>query len=146
MKTVDVDELSASELTYNGIATIYHNDSDRARYHIRYDSKIKVGINMEDIKFVEDAKAKTISITLPEVRILEVVIDPNSIGFIPDNFSADMRTAVIDAKNDAMNRSKETPALIETAESNLRTLIEALTLPLLQDEGYQLVWQNEGDK
>lgn len=142
MKSLDIDELSTSELTYNGIATVLHENSDKARYHIRYNSKIKVGINMSDIRFIEDAKKKTVNVTLPQVRILEVVIDPNSISFIPNNFSADMRTAVIDAKNDALAKSNETPELISTAEDNLKSIIEALTLPLIQDAGYKLVWQN----
>lgn len=36
METLNIEELSTSELTYNGIATINHRDSDRAHYYIRY--------------------------------------------------------------------------------------------------------------
>lgn len=143
MKTLDVDELSTSELIYNGVLEVNHKDSDNVHYRIRYDSKIKVGIKMSDIKFDVNPDDKTIAVLLPDVEILEVIIDPDSIKFLPDHFRTDMKTAVIDAKNDALMRSKETPALIKTAEENLKSIVTALTLPIIQDEGYQLVWQSE---
>lgn len=139
---IEIDELSTSEIVFNGIATIKHPNSDNPHYFIRYDSTIKVGVNLKDVHFEVDSSDKTVKIYLPDVFIQEVVINPGSVGFIPDNFNTDLRTAIVNSKNDALEKAAQLPKLIQTAEDNLKTIIEALTLPLVQPEGYTIVWQN----
>lgn len=146
IEALSLDELSTSELVYNGIATVNHQDSDKPHYFILYNSVLKVGIQMDDINFEVNPAEKSVNILLPEVKILEVVIDPNSIDFIPDSFSADLKTAIVDSKNDAIAKSSDTPELMRTAKENLRSIIEALTLPLIQSEGYKITWnETNGD-
>lgn len=144
VEALELDELATSELVYNGIATVNHPDSENPKYFIRYNSIIKVGVHMNDIHFDVEPDNKLVNILLPEIKVLEVIVDPGTFDFIPDNFSPDVKTAVTDSKNDAMLKASQTHALSESATENLKTIVEALTLPLIQGEGYKIAWQESG--
>lgn len=57
--SIDIGTLSVAEFTYNGIAE-KHNEKnhDKTDCYILYNSKVKTGIDVKDIKFDIDEKEK----------------------------------------------------------------------------------------
>lgn len=140
IEAIDIGELSTSKLIYNGIVDIYDEKGQKVVYSIAYDSTIKVGVQVEDIDFNVDAAQKTVRIVLPDISIQTPVIDASSLNFIPSNPSIDLKTAIAACRDDALREAEQSEKLIQTAKENLKSIIEALTLPLLKDEGYAIEW------
>jgi len=140
-EAIDIGELSTSKLILNGIVHVPDKDGQKVLYSVAYNSTIKVGIEMDDIDFDIDGAQKTVNIILPAISIHSPVIDVSSISCIPhDPPSFDPTTAIAACREDARHKAEQSTKLIQTAEENLKSIIEALTLPLLKDEGYSIVW------
>lgn len=69
-KAIDVSDLSTAQFTYNGIAEIYKDITHKkVKCYIRYNAKVKAGINMEDVKFEIDNENMTVRPILPKIKI-----------------------------------------------------------------------------
>ncbi len=140
VNALDIAELSTSELIYNGIVDVYDTDGEKILYSIKYDSTVKVGIQMSDVRFETDTLEKTLTPILPDITIQNPVVDPSSIDFIPQNPKADLKDVISACRADAQEEAERSPALIQTAEENLKSIIEALLYPIAKDAGYQIKW------
>lgn len=139
-KAVNIENLSSAEFVYNGIAEKYKDDSDKVEYRVAYDATVKVGVRMSDIDFDVDQSSKIVVPHLPEIAVNSVSVDVNSLSYMPRNPDAGMKEVLdlceIDAKNEASNSEK----FYQTAEENMRSVVEALTLPLVKGKGYSIAW------
>ncbi len=140
LDAVDVAELSTSELIYNGIVDVYDSDAKKILYTMSYNSTLKVGIQMTEIKFEFDDKQKTVKPILPPITLQPPVVDPASIDFIPQNPNVDFKVAIAACKEDALQEAEKSEKLIQIAEENLETVVEALIRPLAEEIAYRVTW------
>lgn len=139
---VKVAELSTAQYTYNGIAEVYRDESqEKVKCRILYNSTVKAGIDFEKVDFNVDEENKTVTVILPEIEILANTVTENELSFIPANSKIDLPEALSACKEDAEREAKASSALMESAEKNSKSAVEAIILPFLEQEGYQLVWE-----
>ena len=140
-KAIDIAELSTSQFTYNGIAQVFKDEQrEKNECYIRYFSKVKAGIDMKKVSFEIDDEAKTVTPILPDIVITANIVDENSLSFMPNNVTIDLRTALVACKEDALSEATQSAELFEVAEDNLKSIIEALLYPLLESSGYNIKW------
>ncbi len=140
-KAIDISELSTAEFVYNGVAEKYkENKPEEVECHIAYNANVKVGIQMEDVKFEIDNEKKTVKPILPDITVNIVTVDEEEISYIPKNPDISLKEVITLCKEDAMNEANTSDKLYQTAEENLRAVIEALLSPILDADGYSIVW------
>lgn len=138
---VNIEQLSSAEFVYNGIAEKYREDSDEVEYRISYDATLKVGINMSDIVFTVDDDAKTVKAQLPPIAITNISVSTEGLSYLPENPNLDMADILTICEEDIKNEAAQSPSFYQTAEENMRDVVEALTLPLIKGKGYSLEWE-----
>lgn len=140
-KAIDISELSTAEFVYNGVAEKYKDDkTEEAECYVAYNANVKVGIQMEDVKFEIDEEKKTVTPVLPEITVNIATIDEEEISYMPKNPDISLKEVITLCKEDAMNEANNSDKLNQTAEDNLRAVIEALLSPVLDAAGYSIVW------
>ena len=138
---IDISDLSTAQFTYNGIAELYKDEAkQKIKCHIRYSTKVKAGIDMSEVTFDIDDEAMTVRPILPEITITANTVDESALSYIPKNTNVEVSEALIACKEDAEAEAKESSELFESAEDNLKSIIEALLYPILAPEGYTIVW------
>lgn len=139
---VDIAELSTAEFTYNGIAEIPKSENfDKIKCRVRYNAKVKASVNMKDIDFVIDDDNKTIKPILPKIKLEAILDDKVGFSFIPEDSSVDLQEVIDACKRDVTNEAEQTSAIYDSAEENLRDVIQALTYPIISSKGYKLDWE-----
>ncbi len=139
---IDISELSTSQFTYNGIAELYKDEShQKIMCYIRYNATIKAGIDMKDVKFDVDEASKTVTVTLPSIKITSSPVDEKTLSFIPSNPKAELSTILTTCKEDAEREASESGELLDAAEENLKSIIEGLLTPILSPQGYKIIWK-----
>ncbi|MCM1046641.1 MAG: DUF4230 domain-containing protein [Candidatus Gastranaerophilales bacterium] len=140
-KVLQISELSTYKVTYNGVASV-SDDKDTLLYYVAYEADVSIGIAMEQIR-VEvdetDAENKKIVVTLPEVEIVNVDIDPGTLDYIFEKKSADTEdvsaTAIPACRADAREECLSNETLFELAKENAANTINALMKPLMEQYG-----------
>ena len=141
-KVVNINDLATAEFVYDGIADKYNEKNpDKVECHIAYESTIKVGIDMDKVKFSIDEENKTVTPELPEVKINNVEVDTDTLSYMPENPKIEINDIITLCKKDAMKEAGEAPELYQTAEENLQSAIEVLLSPILKIAGYTLKWE-----
>lgn len=141
-KAVSINKLSTAEFTYEGIAEKL-NDKGEAVYHIYYKATATSGMDLSSIEFKIDQGQKTVTPILPEVSVYDPVVDESAIEYLPKDANIDLREVIDICKQDALNEVEKAPSFKETSARNMRSTIEALLVPLLESNGYSIVWDNE---
>lgn len=141
MDAIDISELSTAQYTYNGIAEIYKNDNnEKVKCHIKYNAKVKAGIDMKQVDFEIDNVNKTVKPILPEIQIASNIVDENCLEFIPGNTDVDLRDALVACEEDSKVEAQKSSELIDAAHENLQSIIEGLIDPIITPNGYHIVW------
>lgn len=139
---LDIDELSGSSFIYNGIAEIPNpKKPEKILYNARYNATVKAGIYLRDIAIEPNEEDKTVTITLPEIIIQSVTINPSKFDFLPDDAEIDLKTVLTACKEDADKEASTSSKLLAAARDNLSSIIEALAMPVIDGSGYTLVIQ-----
>lgn len=138
-QAINEDDLSTASFIYNGIADTTNEDGSK-EYHIAYNSIVKAGISMGDVKFDVDDSAKTIKITLPAISINSVEIDPDKLSYLPENPNLELQDILSTCKEDAINEANNSTKLMDLAETNLKNVIEAMLKPITSSKGYTITW------
>lgn len=142
IKTVDIAELSTAQFTYNGIAEVYKSkDSDKIKCRIRYEAIVKAGVNMDEIDFKIDPDKKTVKPILPQIQLTANIVDENKLSFIPEDTKIEMREALLACENDVQDEVVASTELYDSAEENLKDIIEALIYPIVEPVEYEIVWE-----
>lgn len=140
-EAIAISDLSTAQFTYNGIAEGYKDDKkSKIECYMRYNATVKAGIDMNSVRFDIDDNDKTVKPILPEINITSNTVDEKSLSFIPSDADMDLKDALIACQKDALSESKESSELLETAEDNLKSIIEALLLPIVTPQGYKIIW------
>lgn len=144
---LDIDELSGSSFIYNGIAEIPNpKKPEKVLYNASYNATVKAGIQLHDIDIQTDDEQKIVTITLPEVFIQSVAVNPSKFDFLPDNAKIDLKAVLSACKEDADREASESSELIDAARENLSSMVEALAMPIIDGSGYTLVMQGGAAK
>lgn len=139
--TVDIAELSTAEFTYNGIAEVPDEKEDEIKCYVRYEAKVNASVNMQDIDFVIDDVNKTIKPELPEIKLVATLNDQEGFSFIPEKSDVDLQEIIDICNADVTKEATQTSAIYDSAEENLKDIIQALTYPIVKSEGYTLIWE-----
>ena len=150
-KVLKISELSTYKVTYNGVAAV-KNDEEELLYNVAYEAKVSVGLDMEKIKVEVDETDKEnrkIIVTLPEIEIMDVDVNPGSLDYIFEKKSADTedvsRTAFPACRADVEEECKSNGVLFELARENAANTVKALAKPLLEQyQEYSLEIVGEG--
>ena len=142
-KAIDISQLSTAEFVYNGIVEKYDDDKpEKVECYIAYHADVKVGIQMEDVEFEIDEENKTVTPILPEISVNIAALDENEISYIPKNPDIPLKEIIVLCKEDAVREANDSKKLYQTAEENLKAVIEALVSPILEHAGYTIKWQS----
>ena len=142
-KAIDISQLSTAEFVYNGIAEKYDDDKpEKVECYIAYHADVKVGIQMEDVEFEIDEENKTVTPILPEISVNIAALDENEISYIPKTPDIPLKEIIVLCKEDAVREANDSKKLYQTAEENLKAVIEALVSPILEHAGYTIKWQS----
>ena len=140
-QVTDASELSSAQFTYNGIAQVYGPDGSTVKCNVKYDAKVNAGIDMKDISFEIDNEKKTVTPVLPEIKINSCTVDEEKLSFIPENTTADLKDVLNACEEDAETEASQSLQLMRSARENLKDIVEALIYPILDANGYTVVWK-----
>lgn len=139
--TIDISELSASQFTYNGIAEIKEGKRGKVTCYIRYNAKVKAGIDMKKVKWEIDEERKTVKPILPSITVNTSTIDDKTLSFIPEDTTVELNTILTACEKDSEKEAMESDELLKTAEDNLKSIIEGLLEPVITPQGYKVIWE-----
>lgn len=135
-KIVETSELSTYTAVYNGIAEVKNPKSDQTDYFVSYESRIKAGINFEDIQVKIDEEAEKIKVILPNVYITETTVDIATLDFIFFNEKANRSTVIEQAykaaEEDVESEATTQETIYGLAEKNAKKTVKAIILPLIE--------------
>lgn len=145
IEAINISELSTAK--YKGIAENYKNDKKtKVQCYIYYEAEVKAGIDMGQVHFAIDHDNKIVIPSLPEIKITVNTIDEKTLDFMPGKIDVELKTILSECKEDAEKEASRSTELLNTAEENVQSIIEALTYPLLEQDGYKIVWEDTSDK
>ena len=141
MSALPISELSTVECVRNGIAEI---EKGKAELHIRYEAKIKLGADFQKLDIQIDDEEKTVQFVVPEVSVLDIIIDPASLSFIPSNpTDIEVDEILTTCKEDAARELEEDYTLKEIGQNNFMSIIEGFLRPLVKESEYTASWMIE---
>ena len=142
MKAIDVSNLSTSEFIYNGIAEVYADEKkEKVEYYIRYDARVRAGIDIKNVDFNVIQEENIIEVTLPKVEIfMPLSIDPNSLSYIPSDKIYDLQEVLETCEADVLKETENATELKISAIENLKAIIESLLKPIIEPKGYKIRW------
>ena len=128
-------ELTSVKLKYTGL--IDYDDKgvtiiNKGAFTMVYNSTIRAGIDMKEVKTDVDNVKNVITITVPKAKILDVKIDPSSIKYYDESFSLfkvdqkeNANKAQALAEKDAKKESAKS-GILEMADQQSETLIKGI--------------------
>lgn len=143
-RAIGIDRLSSARYVYNGIAEVC-DEGGNVTQRIYYSGTVRAGVDMSDIEFEIDNERMTVMPLIPEITVSEPSIDESSFDYMPSNPNLELNEIIQLCKADATSEINRQGEIYETAESNLRMTIEGLTLPLIENTNYELIWPGELD-
>lgn len=104
-----------------------------------YDAHIKAGIDLSQAEV--SLSGKEITVTIPEPKVQDIVIDPDSLEFYDEKLALfnwtkkeDTAKAMKYAKEDAEKKAAQTD-LIKQASQQAKTVVTTLLAPITEDDG-----------
>ncbi len=145
-KVFELSELATLEYTYNAVARAYDTeDKTKIRYYVAYEGTVTVGIDFSKIIVDSDDGKKVISIEIPPCQIQDTTVDFGSMEYIFVDSSSQSETVSQEAygicEDDLKKRAANEEQLMELAEENTRTTVEALVKPWVDqiDDTYKVM-------
>ncbi len=129
-KIIKVSDLSVFETVYNGVAQIDGPD-DETDFYAYYEATVKAGIDLKEVDIVTDEKNKKISVTLPPVKINEIIVDESSLDYKKADNEMAFQRAYRAAETDVAAEAENETAIYELAGENAANIVEALIKPFV---------------
>jgi len=139
-------ELTTAKLTYTGLSE--YKDTgisfiNRSDFIMVYQATARAGIDVKEILVNADKITKTVWITIPKAKILEVKVNMNSIKYFDEKFALlnvdykeDANKATALAEEEAV-KELEGMGILEMANEQAEALIKGLIQDLIP-ENYEL--------
>lgn len=147
-KIIKTSDLATSVFQYQGIVEVPNQKKPKKiDYYICYSASVYAGIDFAKVTFSENKSSKVITATLPEVRIIDTDVDPESLDFMFQNDKADnisvTTVALTACENDIRQECTNGSALLDVARMNAENAVRALAEPIIESthKGYTLVIQ-----
>lgn len=136
-KIIILSDLSTSTSVYNGIAEVCDpEDPEKVDYYVSYEAKVKAGIDFSAITIDVDQENKQVIISLPEVRLTDVIVDIASMDYIFFDDSANTSTVSEQAykacEADVQAESQNQDQILELARQNAENAVLALVDPFVK--------------
>lgn len=135
-KVFEISELATADYTYNAIARAYKEDGITVRYYVAYEGELKAGIDFSKIVVDINEEDKMIFITIPEVEIQEIRIDPGTLEYIFNDKKSETETVHQEAyeicKKDLEERIYGEEDLLKSARENAIAVVKALVVPWVE--------------
>ncbi len=119
----------------------------RNKFIYSYDGTIKAGIDFEAVKIDVDEKAKKVTVTLPEAKILSTAIDENSFEIFDESNNIfnpiglnDMNKGLLELKKAAEQKALKN-GILENARTNAKLLIKGFLIGVLNSDEYTFVFK-----
>ncbi|SFN61429.1 DUF4230 domain-containing protein [Proteiniclasticum ruminis] len=133
---IHIEELSIYQAVYNGVAEIYNKKNpEKIDYYVSYNAKVNAGFDPKDCIIEIDDQSKAITLILPEMKMLDPIVDITTLDYIFQNkkinnssVSAEAYQACID---DAIVESNQNTDMFQLAEENAKNVMVALVRPFL---------------
>lgn len=145
-RIINVSDLSTFTAVYNGIAEVKdEKNPDNVDYYVSYEARVEAGIDFAELGI--SLKDKVITVSLPEVKINDIIVDISSLDFLffdnSVNTLAVSEQAFKACEQDARTESESQSAIFELAQQNAENVVKALIKPVVDqlEEGYELVVQ-----
>jgi len=141
-KAIQIGELSTSQFTCNGIAEVHDPDDDQQVVcYVCYEAQIKVGIHMDQVRFEIDPDKKILTVYLPPIEIMSSTVDPASLDYLHKKSGLELQDVLAACLLDVEETALEADAMFEMARENVVSAITALIYPLVEQGGYEIVWE-----
>ena len=143
---ITASQLRTAEYTYNSIADI--KDGDTIKYHVSYKGTVSAGFDFEEVEVIRDGS--TIRVIVPDVEILEVIVDPElDYIFIKEKYDTEKTYAEATSacKQDLLEKAQSNETLLKTARESAKDTLNALMKPfesqLKEGETFEIVFSTE---
>ncbi|MBO4591025.1 MAG: DUF4230 domain-containing protein [Eubacterium sp.] len=144
-KIEEVSDLTAAEMTYNGI--IYYKEGDipfitQKSYNMSYTAEVRAGIDVSEVKV--NVVGNTVVVKLPDTEIQSIDVDPNSVNFYDEKhalFNWDTKKDGVEAIKNAeadVEQNADLEELKSKATKNSKEIIESIIKDAV-DEDTQVV-------
>lgn len=152
---LEISELSTLSYDYSAVVSVYEDEEDRKEDDVYdyawYKSTIKLGIDFSKIKVKVDEEKKDITLTLPQIEVLDVIVDQKTMKYF-DTESTDEDFVILAkkaCKEDAV-KNAATSELMDAAKKNTEDAIKSLIAPVLDsgEENYKvnMEWGDSNEK
>ncbi len=145
-KIVNTSELSTFTAVYNGIAKVMNEKKpEEVDYYVSYEATVEAGIDLDQVNITMDAETKTVTVTIPGVRITDSTVDIHTMDFIFYNDKANTSSVTQEAyaacEADVDEETKTHEAILDLANQNAVNVVKALLAPFIEQAGsdYSLV-------
>lgn len=145
-------DLVTAKLEYTGLVTYEEGHIsfiDKKGFTMTYNADVNAGVSLGDAKV--DVEGTDINIQLPKATLKSISIDPDSLKFYDQKFALfnwqnreDTQSALKIAKKDAESKVNDSK-LLEQADEQAKTAVEALFSPLTGEGAYKLTVTTEGE-
>lgn len=143
-EAINISELSTAEFTYRGIAEVYgEKDPKKLTCRVCYNAVIKAGIDMKKVVFEIDPENKKVAAILPPIDLKVNIIDEQSMAVLPSNAEIGVDLMLKASKADSEEEAKNSQELFKVARENTQSAIRGLLLPILEPEGYSLIFKEQ---
>lgn len=154
MEVLEISELSTITYTYNGIVPDYEvldvtsngTEYGEILYYVSYEGNVKAGIDFSKINIDIDKENREIKLKLPQVEILDTIVDESSLEYIhkksqSDSKGENYKRAFQLCSEDLKKKTKEDKTLLELAKKNAESVVTGLLEPWMEqmEEGYHIV-------
>ena len=135
-KIIHISELSTYTAVYNGIAKVMNEKKpEKIDYYVAYEAQVKAGIDLDQVQISVDHEKNEIVITVPEVRITDMIVNPGTLDYMFVNDKANNESVMEEAfkvcKEDVSQESEGHPAIHDMARQNAINLLTALIQPVV---------------
>lgn len=139
-------QLRTAQYTYNSITDVM--DGDKVKYHVAYEGVVTAGCDFEQVQILREGT--TIQIIVPDIEILEVLVDPE-LDYIFAAARYDTERTYAEAteacKADLRIKAEQNETLMKTARESAKDTIMALVKPfesqLAEGETFEIVFKAE---
>lgn len=145
--TKEVEKLNLAKFKWTGIAKYYKGESEEVDTYIKYDAIVEASMDMEGFndKVRYDDANKKIYVKLPKIDVTPTIsykTDGSTFTFIPKKTSIELRDILTVCEKDVLEKAKEREQFMNIAKENAKTTIEGFLLPVIEGQGYSIVWED----
>lgn len=136
LNQLEISDLSTVSYNYNAIASVYNSKHTTLKYHVAYQGIVNAGIDFSKIDIKIYNQKHLIYITLPQIAIHDVEVDPGSLDYIFEDNRYETETVSQEgyksSLSDLKKRAKKDKKIYAMAKENAISTVDAWITPWVQ--------------